>query len=43
MFVLFDDILYNSLQEYKSNPDNPPLIDENTGDWIYFPSINDLL
>ena len=26
-----------ALKEYRANPDNLPLLDENTGEWIFFP------
>ena len=32
-------LLIDALEEYKANPDNEPLIDENTGEWITFPPV----
>ena len=35
--------LYLDFEEYKADPDNAPLIDENTGEWIEIPDISELL
>ncbi len=37
--VIMSNLLYDALEEYKSNADNPPLLDENTGEWIKFPNM----
>ena len=30
---------YIDFENYKSNPNNSPLIDEQTGEWIEFPDL----
>lgn len=37
--ALEENLWYESLEAYKSDPTNPPLLDENTGDWIEFPNL----
>ena len=37
--ALMSNLLYDALEEYKSNAGNPPLLDENTGEWIEFPNM----
>lgn len=37
--VLGGNMLYELLEEYKADTSNPPLIDENTGEWIEFPNL----
>ena len=32
-------LLIDALEAYKADPNNEPLIDENTGDWISFPPV----
>lgn len=39
--LLDENTLYESLKEYRSDPSNPPLLDENTGEWIEFPDLFD--
>lgn len=39
--ALFGNTLYETLEEYKSDPSNPPLLDENTGEWIEFPDLSE--
>lgn len=41
--ALYGNLLYESLEEYKSDPSNPPLIDENTGEWIEFPDLSEMM
>ena len=41
--AIMGNILYETLEEYKSDPSNPPLLDENTGEWIEFPDLSELL
>lgn len=38
----YDNTLYNALEEYKSDPANPPLLDEH-GEWIGFPNLEELM
>lgn len=39
--ILLDNMVYECLKEYKSDPSNPPFIDENTGEWIEFPDMSE--
>ena len=41
--VLYSNGFYMDFEEYKADPDNAPLIDENTGEWIEIPDISELL
>lgn len=41
--VLYSNGFYLDFEEYKADPDNAPLIDENTGEWIEIPDISELL
>ena len=43
MDIVFGNTLYDMLEEYKSDPSNPPLIDEHTGEWIEFPDLSEIL
>ena len=41
--ALMGNVLYESLEEYKADPANPPLLDENTGEWIEFPDLSEMM
>ena len=41
--VLYSNGFYLDFEEYKADPNNEPLIDENTGEWIEIPDISELL
>lgn len=43
MEVVYGNLLYSLLEEYKADPSNSPLIDENTGEWIEFPDLSEML
>ena len=41
--ALMGNVLYASLEEYKADSSNPPLLDENTGEWIEFPDLSEMM
>ena len=41
--ALMGNVLYESLEEYKADSSNPPLLDENTGEWIEFPDLSEMM
>lgn len=40
--VIYGNVLFEALEEYKSDPANPPLLDDR-GEWIEFPDIFELM
>lgn len=41
--LLLSNGFYTDFEAYKTNPDNKPLLDENTNEWIAIPDLSELL